>query len=118
MNCEPTPQYSVEAARAYLRALVVEQAEAGGEVNATHLAEDACAHFWAYGPGPDRAIPEELFDLAHEIATEFEAEAASGPVVNGERFAPGYSEHAARYEQHTRNGGDWRDVTVLPRYGR
>ena len=38
-----------------------------GEVNDTHLAEDACNFFDAYGPPPDFDIPEEYFDWAFEV---------------------------------------------------
>ena len=43
------------------------------EVNATALAEAACAHFNDYEAPPAYEIPEAYFEIAAELATAYEA---------------------------------------------
>jgi len=71
MNAIPTTRPNPAAIRRYMRSVATEHLGCG-EVIATTLAEDAAAAFDLANP-TNGAIPEELFDLAAEVADAYEA---------------------------------------------
>lgn len=59
----------------YLKDCLAEYVDLCGEVNATGLAENACANFDDYGAPPNYDIPERYFDAAAELAEAYEKKA-------------------------------------------
>lgn len=58
--------------KAYMRGCLAEHIDRCDEVNATGLAEDACANFDDYGVPPNYDIPERYFEVAGELAMAYE----------------------------------------------
>lgn len=56
----------------YMKSVLADHVDRCNEVNATGLAEDACAHFDDYGKPPAFDIPEAYFEIAAGLAEAYE----------------------------------------------
>lgn len=58
--------------KTYMKGTLTKYVDRCDEVNATGLAENACANFDDYGAPPNYDIPEKYFDAAAELAMAYE----------------------------------------------
>ena len=58
--------------RRYMKSVLADHVDRCNIVNATGLAEDACANFDEYGKPPAYEIPEAYFEIAAELASAYE----------------------------------------------
>lgn len=56
----------------YMKTWLADYVDECDEINATGLAEDACANFDNYEAGPTYDIPEVYFEIAGKLAMDYE----------------------------------------------
>jgi hypothetical protein len=72
MNAATANRLDPDAVLRYMRSVAADHVIIH-TVDATHLAEDACQHFNAFGPPEEYEVPGEFFELAAQVADEYEA---------------------------------------------